>query len=220
MQHPLNIAVLISGNGSNLQALIDDQKRHPTLYRIALVVSNKADAFGLQRAQNAGIATCVISHNDYPDRVSFDRAMQNVIDAHNVQLVVLAGFMRILSAEFTQHYLGRMLNIHPSLLPKYPGLHTHQQALDNGDTEHGLSVHFVTAELDGGPLILQARVAVTAGDDAASLQQKVHQQEHRAYPLVVRWFADGKLQWQNAQAWFKGQALSQPLQFENLPASD
>lgn len=220
MQHPLNIAVLISGNGSNLQALIDDQKRHSELYRIALVVSNKAEAFGLQRAQSAGIATCVISHNDYPDRASFDRAMQHVIDAHHVQLVVLAGFMRILSAEFTQHYLGRMLNIHPSLLPKYPGLHTHQQALDNGDAEHGLSVHFVTAELDGGPLILQARVAVTADDDAASLQQKVHQQEHRAYPLAVRWFAAGKLQWQNEQAWFNGRALIAPLQFENLPVSD
>lgn len=214
MQHPLKIAVLISGNGSNLQAIIDYQQQHPDIYQIGLVISNKADAFGLQRAQKAGIPTRVINHQDYPDRVSFDRAMQHEIDAQGVQLVVLAGFMRILSAEFTEHYLGRMLNIHPSLLPKYPGLNTHQQAIDNGDAEHGLSVHFVTAELDGGPLILQARVTISPEDDAASLQHKVHQQEHLAYPLVVRWFAEDKLQLKNGQTWFEGQPLNRPLQLE------
>ncbi|MDG6777714.1 phosphoribosylglycinamide formyltransferase [Thiomicrorhabdus sp. zzn3] len=217
MKHPLRIAVLISGNGSNLQAIIDHQQRHADLYEIVLVLSNRADAYGLQRAQNAGIECCVVEHQLYEDRVSFDSELQKQIDQRQVDLVVLAGFMRILSDGFTEHYLGRMLNIHPSLLPKHPGLNTHQKAIDAGDRYHGLSVHFVTPELDGGPVILQAKVAIEAQEGADTLQQKVHQKEHLAYPLVIQWFAEEKLRFKNGQAWYQNQPLNEPLQLESLP---
>lgn len=215
MKHPLRIAVLISGNGSNLQAIIDHQAQHADLYQIALVISNKPDVYGLIRAQRAGIATHVIDHRLFKERADFDAQLQTTLDAADIQLVVLAGFMRILTQRFTQHYLGRMLNIHPSLLPKYPGLNTHQKALEAGDSEHGLSVHFVTPELDGGPVILQARVPVSAEDTPQTLQHKIHQKEHQAYPLVIQWFAQGKLTFENGQAWYEGAALQQPLELNS-----
>jgi phosphoribosylglycinamide formyltransferase-1 len=188
---PLRVAVLISGSGSNLQALIDTQADAP--YRIVAVFSNVADAFGLERARRAGIPAELVSHRDFADRAAYDQALAGRIDRYAPGLVVLAGFMRILSPGFVARYAGRMMNIHPSLLPKYRGLHTHQRALDAGDTEHGASVHFVTDELDGGPLIIQARVPVLPGDDAETLAARVLAREHRIYPLAVRWFAEGRL---------------------------
>ncbi len=212
----MRIAVLISGSGSNLQAIINHQKTQTDLYEIALVISNKADAYGLQRAKNAGISTQVIDHTAFADRESFDAQLQSAIESAEVELVVLAGFMRILTDGFTRHFLGRMLNIHPSLLPKYPGLNTHQRALEAGDSEHGLSIHFVTPELDGGPAILQAKVCIEDGDNVETLQQKVHQQEHIAYPLVVQWFAENRLAFENGQAWFEQQPLDKPLQLADF----
>ena len=196
-----NIVVLISGSGSNLQALIDacEQKRIPGTIRA--VFSNKADAFGLERAREAGIPQHALAASQFASREAFDRELMHEIDAYAPDVVVLAGYMRILSAEFVQHYQGKLLNIHPSLLPKYPGLNTHRQALDNGDTEHGTSVHFVTEELDGGPVILQAKVPVFAGDDEAEITSRVQAQEHAIYPLVVSWFLNGRLKMQDNHAW-------------------
>ncbi len=211
MNKPIKIAVLISGNGSNLQAIINHQKDHTELYEIALVISNKAEAYGLVRAQEANIETRVVDHKQFDNRESFDAELQKNLDDKNIQLVVLAGFMRILTEGFTQHYLGRMLNIHPSLLPKYTGLKTHQRALESGDSEHGLSVHFVTPELDGGPVILQAKVEISADDTIESLAQKVHSQEHIAYPLVIKWFAQNKLALTNNKAWLDQNCLQHPV---------
>ncbi|WP_339414324.1 phosphoribosylglycinamide formyltransferase [Pseudomonas sp. EA_35y_Pfl2_R5] len=189
-----NVVVLISGSGSNLQALIDSIAHDGNPARIAAVISNRADAYGLLRAQQAGIATAVLDHKQFDGREAFDAALVETIDAFDPQLVVLAGFMRILTPGFVRHYAGRLLNIHPSLLPKYKGLHTHQRALDAGDSEHGCSVHFVSEELDGGPLVVQAVVPVQSDDSPTSLAQRVHEQEHVIYPLAVRWFAEGRLQ--------------------------
>ena len=189
-----DVVVLLSGTGSNLQALIDSTRTGDSPVRIAAVISNRADAYGLQRASDAGIATRSLDHKAFEGREAFDAALIELIDEFQPKLVVLAGFMRILSADFVRHYQGRLLNIHPSLLPKYKGLHTHQRALEAGDTEHGCSVHFVTEELDGGPLVVQAVVPVQSDDSPSSLAQRVHEQEHVIYPLAVRWFAEGRLQ--------------------------
>lgn len=189
-----SIVVLISGSGSNLQALLDHFADQPDKARISAVISNRADAYGLERARAADVPTHVVSHHDFPDRSSFDQAMAKQIDRYQPDLVILAGFMRILTPEFTDHYTGRLFNIHPSLLPRHKGLNTHQRALDAGDREHGCSVHFVTSELDGGPVIIQARTAIRPGDDADSLAQRVHQLEHQIYPLAAQWFVDGRLQ--------------------------
>ncbi|MGO4998427.1 phosphoribosylglycinamide formyltransferase [Oceanisphaera sp. W20_SRM_FM3] len=201
------IVVLISGNGSNLQALLDQSDTNQLGGEIVGVVSNKADAYGLARAKLAGIKTQVVANADYADRASFDRALMQAIDEYQPNLVVLAGFMRILTPEFVRHYQNRLLNIHPSLLPRYQGLHTHQKALDAGDAEHGCSVHFVTEELDGGPVILQARVPVFEDDDAQSLAQRVQVQEHAIYPLTVRWFCDGRAVMQQGKAYLDGALL-------------
>jgi phosphoribosylglycinamide formyltransferase-1 len=214
MTSKMRIAVLISGTGSNLQALID--RAPDSDYEIALVLSNRPQAVGLQKAQAAGIPTVIIDHTEYDSRESFDQAMIEALDAQQIDGIILAGFMRILTPAFTLHYLGRMLNIHPSLLPKYPGLNTHQRALDAQDAEHGLSIHFVTPELDGGPVILQAKVPVEAGDTAESLQKKVQIQEHIAYPLVTNWLAQGRIQLQNNQACYQDQILQVPLQLTEL----
>lgn len=203
-----SIVVLISGSGSNLQAIIDACAAGFIAGRISAVISNKAGVFGLQRAAEADIPTVVLDHKTFPDRQSYDAALQQAIDSYQPDLVVLAGFMRILTAEFVGHYQGRLLNIHPSLLPKYQGLHTHQRALDAGDSQHGCSVHFVTAELDGGPVVLQAKVPIFSGDDAAVIAERVHEQEHRIYPLVVRWFCQGRLQQRADKALLDGQILS------------
>ena len=188
------IVVLISGSGSNLQALIERTQDGAIPAQIAAVISNRADAFGLERAARAGIATAVLNHRDFASREAFDAELQMLIDGYRPDLVVLAGFMRILSAGFVDHYCGRLLNIHPSLLPNYPGLDTHRRAIDAGDAEAGATVHFVTGELDGGPAVLQAAVPIEAGDTPELLAKRVLTVEHRIYPQVVDWFARGRLQ--------------------------
>ncbi|ATN11400.1 phosphoribosylglycinamide formyltransferase [Pseudomonas sp. FDAARGOS_380] len=208
MPQTCDVVVLLSGTGSNLQALIDSTRTDDSPVRIAAVISNRSDAYGLQRARDAGIDTRALDHKAFDGREAFDSALIELIDAFNPKLVVLAGFMRILSADFVRHYEGRLLNIHPSLLPKYKGMHTHQRALDAGDSEHGCSVHFVTEELDGGPLVVQAVVPVESGDSAQTLAQRVHTQEHRIYPLAVRWFAEGRLILGDQGALLDGQLLA------------
>lgn len=203
-----SIVVLISGSGSNLQAILDACKAGFIAGRVSAVISNKADVYGLTRASDAGVPALVLDHKQYADRASYDAALCQLIDRHQPDLVVLAGFMRILTPEFVAHYSSRLLNIHPSLLPKYQGLHTHQRAIDAGDTVHGCSVHFVTAELDGGPVVLQAKVPVFPEDDATAVAARVHEQEHRIYPLVVRWFCQDRLQQQADKALLDGQILS------------
>ncbi|NTS76060.1 phosphoribosylglycinamide formyltransferase [Catenovulum sp. SM1970] len=189
-----SIVVLISGSGSNLQAIIDACNAENIQGEIKAVISNVESAFGLERAAKANIATQVVNHKAFETREAYDEALAQTIDEYQPDLVVLAGFMRILTADFVRHYKGKMLNIHPSLLPKYQGLYTHQRAIDAGDCEHGVSVHFVTEELDGGPVILQAKVQIEADDTAETLAQKVHVQEHIIYPQVVQWFCQGRLQ--------------------------
>ncbi|MCH8544496.1 MAG: phosphoribosylglycinamide formyltransferase [Alcanivorax sp.] len=202
------IAVLISGNGSNLQALIDAIHAGSLTADIALVLSNRADAGGLARAQQQGITTAVVDHRDYASRADFDQAMIAVLDRHGpLDTVVLAGFMRILTPAFVQHHAGRLLNIHPSLLPRYPGLNTHQRALDAGDAEHGCSIHFVTDELDGGPLIAQARIPVRANDNVSDLSKRVQASEHLLYPQVVAWRAEGRLRLTDDGVELDGQIL-------------
>lgn len=201
------VVVLISGSGSNLQALIDSMGHENNPARIAAVISNRAEAFGLQRASQAGIATRVLDHRQFDGREAFDAALVDLIDGFDPQLVILAGFMRILSSHFVKHYAGRLLNIHPSLLPKFKGLHTHQRVLEAGEREHGCSVHFVTEELDGGPLVLQAIVPVRKDDTPEKLAQRVHTQEHLIYPLAMRWFAEGRLRLGKAGAELDGQPL-------------
>jgi phosphoribosylglycinamide formyltransferase-1 len=181
------IVVLISGHGSNLQALIDAERQGELGGgQIVAVLSNRADAFGLVRARKIGIPTEVLSHKDFPERAAFDAALMARIDAHRPDLVVLAGFMRILTPAFVQHYAGRLINIHPSLLPKYPGMHTHARAIEAGEIEHGATVHFVTEGVDEGPIILQGRVPVLPDDTPETLQQRVHAIEHQIYPQAVR----------------------------------
>lgn len=205
---PCDVVVLLSGTGSNLQALIDSTRTGDSPVRIRAVISNRADAYGLQRARDAGIDTAVLDHKAFDGREAFDTALVELIDGFTPQLVVLAGFMRILSAGFVRHYQGRLLNIHPSLLPKYKGLHTHQRALEAGDSEHGCSVHFVTEELDGGPLVVQAVIPVVSDDTPERLAQRVHSQEHQIYPLAVRWFAEGRLRLGEHGALLDGQPLA------------
>ena len=201
------IVVLVSGNGSNLQAVIDACQQERVNATLSAVFSNKASAYGLERAQAAGIPAFSLDPKSYANREAFDAALAEEIDAYQPDLVVLAGYMRILSHDFVERYAGRMLNIHPSLLPKYPGLHTHQKAIDNNDAEHGTSVHFVTQELDGGPVILQAKVPVFEDDTAEDLIERVQTQEHNMYPLVISWFVDGRLSLREGQAILDGQAL-------------
>lgn len=207
MSTPCNVVVLISGSGSNLQALIDSLAGADTPAVIRAVISNRADAYGLERARKAGIETRFLDHKAYADRESFDAALVQAIDGFDADLVLLAGFMRILSADFVRHYQGRLLNIHPSLLPKYKGLHTHQRALEAGDAEHGCSVHFVTEELDGGPLVVQAAIPVESDDTPETLAQRVHVQEHVIYPLAMRWFAEGRVRLGEHGAMLDGELL-------------
>jgi phosphoribosylglycinamide formyltransferase-1 len=201
-----NVVVLISGSGSNLQALIDSQADgNPACIRA--VIANRADAFGLIRAQGAGIPTAVLDHKAFGSREAFDAALMEMIDGYAPDLVILAGFMRILTPGFVRHYQGRLLNIHPSLLPKYKGLDTHRRALEAGDREHGCSVHFVTEELDGGPVAIQAALSVAAGENVDELTQRVHTAEHQIYPLAMRWFAEGRLRLAEQGAMLDGVTL-------------
>ncbi|MFJ2988500.1 phosphoribosylglycinamide formyltransferase [Collimonas sp. NPDC087041] len=188
-----SIVILISGRGSNMEAIVRAAQTEQWPARIAAVVSNRADAEGLKFAASQGIATAVVASKDYSDREQFDAALRAVIDGFTPDLVVLAGFMRILTAPFVQHYAGRMLNIHPSLLPSFPGMATHRQALATGVKVHGATVHFVTATLDHGPIVAQAVVPVLEDDTEQSLEQRVLVEEHQIYPLAVRWFVEGRL---------------------------
>lgn len=208
---PLGIVVLISGNGSNLQAIIDAIAQQGIPARIQAVISDQADAHGLIRAQKADIPTTVLSAKGYASREAYDRDLQKVIDCYLPGLVVLAGFMRILSPGFVRHYQGRIINIHPSLLPKYTGLHTHERVLAAGDQEHGVTVHFVTEELDGGPLIAQSKLNITPNDTAETLKTRVHVLEHALYPKVIRWFAENKLRLNNHHVEFDGKQLTLPI---------
>lgn len=194
--NPLPIAVLISGNGSNLQAIIDAITNGLNA-TIKIVISNNADAFGLRRAEQAEIPTKIIDHTAFKTREAFDDALKNCIESYDVQLVVLAGFMRILSNNFVEHFHGRLINIHPSLLPKYPGLHTHEKVIENKDKKHGITIHFVTNDLDLGPIIAQSKLSVDPDDTAASLKEKIHLLEHRLYPKVLEWISAGRLTLQN-----------------------
>ena len=209
----MRIAVLVSGNGSNLQALIDAQLGKQLSGQIIGVLSNKANAYALQRAEKANIATTVISHKDYPNRESFDDAMHQQLLAWEVDLVILAGFMRILTPNFVSQWQGKMLNIHPSLLPFYKGINTHQRVLNTGDRLHGCTVHFVTAELDAGQSIAQSAIQVSLHDNVESLAQRVHELEHFIYPQVAEWLCNGQLTWKNGQAYFNKKPLERPIQF-------
>jgi len=204
---PSRIAVLISGSGTNLQAIIDACKLDGYPGEVVGVISNIPTAYGLTRASDANIETSVLSHKDFASREAYDQSLIKVIDNYKPDVIVLAGFMRILTPAFVQHFHGKLLNIHPSLLPKYQGLNTHQRAIDAGDKEHGVSVHYVTEELDGGPVILQAKVPIFEGDTAEDLASRVHEQEHRIYPLVVKWCCLKRVVMQNEKALFDGEII-------------
>jgi len=188
-----NLVILISGRGSNMEAIVRASAHDAWPARIAAVIANRPDAAGLAFAASHGIATAVVDHRQYSDRAAFDTALAQVIDGFQADLVVLAGFMRVLTEPFVRHYSGRMLNIHPSLLPSFPGLKTHQQALDAGCRVHGATVHFVTPTLDHGPIVAQSAVPVRAGDDPAALAARILKTEHVIYPRAVRWFVEGRL---------------------------
>lgn len=211
---PLPVVILISGRGSNLQSIIDAVAGGQLPVEIRAVISNRPDAGGLQRARQADIPTAVIDHSSYTDRADFDQALLKSIEQFRPGLVVLAGFMRILSAAFVRHYRGRMLNIHPSLLPDFPGLHTHRRVLEAGCKQHGASIHFVTEAVDGGPVVLQARVPVLRQDTASTLAARVLAQEHRIYPLAIRWFAEQRLRLDDAgHAVLDDRILTEPVIF-------
>jgi phosphoribosylglycinamide formyltransferase-1 len=207
----LPLVALISGRGSNLQAVIDAAASGELAVEIRAVISNRADAGGLERATRAGIQTAVLNHKDYDDRESYDAELTALIESFEPKLVILAGFMRILTAPLVEHFHGRLMNIHPSLLPKYRGLHTHERALEAGDKQHGASVHFVTPDLDAGPLVVQAEVPITENDTADELAARVLKQEHVIYPMAISWFADGRLRMDNGHIWLNNERLVEPV---------
>ncbi len=203
--------MLISGSGSNLQSFIDKTRSGDVALDLVVVLSNNPGAYGLTRAKQAGIATECIEHGDFADREAFDRAVAATLERYEPDLIVLAGFMRILSPWFVAHYRGKVLNIHPALLPAYPGLDTHQRVLDAGEKMHGSTVHFVTEELDGGPRILQGRLAVNAEESAAELCARVQAIEHQVYPQAADWFAQGRLAFRDGAAWLDDRCLAEPV---------
>lgn len=211
---PIPVVVLISGRGTNLQSLLDGCKSGTLPIDLRAVITNRPEALGLERARRAGIAAVLIDHTRFAERSAFDAALQRGIDAFQPQLVVLAGFMRLLTAQFCDHYSGRMLNIHPSLLPAYQGLHTHERALADGAREHGATVHFVTPDLDGGPRVLQAVVPMIPGEDPRLLAARVLEQEHRILPCAIRWFAEGRLRMANGAAYLDGRRLDEPVRLQ------
>lgn len=204
-------AILISGSGTNLQSFIDRAASGDIDLDLCVVFSNRPDAYGLVRAREAGIAPACIEHGDYDSREEFDRAVSARLDEWQPDLLILAGFMRILSGWFVEHYEGRILNIHPALLPAYPGLDTHQRVLDAGEAWHGSTVHFVTEELDGGPRILQGRLAVDRHETAGELCARVQAVEHQIYPEAANWFGQGRLEFRKSRAWLDGQLLEEPV---------
>ncbi|RUL69227.1 phosphoribosylglycinamide formyltransferase [Dyella choica] len=215
MPSPLRIAVLASGRGSNLAALLAARERGELPVEFVLVASDKADATVLQLARSASIPTMVLDPREYADRRAYDFALFDRIGAHQPDLLVLAGFMRIIDGEALKPWTGRMINIHPSLLPKYRGLHTHRRALKAGDPEHGASVHYVTAELDGGPVIAQASLPIEAGDDENKLAARLLPLEHQLLPAVVALIAAGRLDWSEDGILFDQQPLHQPLRWQD-----
>ena len=203
------LVVLISGGGSNLQSFIDACENGSLNAEVAAVISNKVGVTGLERAAKANIPSIVIDHRAFDSREEFDENLAELIESFNSDLVVLAGFMRILTPDFVTRFLGKLINIHPSLLPAYPGLHTHQRAIDAGDAEAGATVHFVTPELDGGPSVLQARVAIKTGDSASDLAARVLGYEHQIYPQAAQWFCQGRLVMEEGLAVMDGKALGE-----------
>jgi phosphoribosylglycinamide formyltransferase-1 len=214
----LALVVLISGRGSNLQAIIDAIARGELPATIRAVISNRPKVPGLDRARCAGIPTEVVDSAAHPDRASYEKALAEAIDRHRPDLLVLAGFMRILSEAFVRRYDGRILNIHPSLLPEFSGLDTHRRAIEAGVAEHGASVHFVTRDVDGGPVVLRGKVPILESDTPASLAERVLAIEHRIYPIVIRWFAEGRLRKQGDRVLFDGRELHQPLDYDATAA--
>jgi phosphoribosylglycinamide formyltransferase-1 len=211
---PRRVAVLISGFGSNLQALLDAADGGGWPGHVCLVVSDQAQAYGLERARQAGVATLTLAAADFPDRPAYDAALGDALQAHDVGLIVLAGFMRILGTACVERFAGRMLNVHPSLLPRFRGLHTHQRVLEAGDAHHGATVHFVTAELDGGPRVIQYRIPVRADDTPESLSARVQAGEHIILPRAAGWFAAGRLSMNQDTPQLDGQPLTEPLLVE------
>lgn len=205
------IVILISGRGSNMQAIAERAHLGELPVKVQAVISDRADAKGLATAAAMGISVATLSPAGFPDRTAFDAALAALVESHHPELLVLAGFMRILGNEFTARFSGRTLNIHPSLLPDYRGLHTHRRVLEAGDRRHGASVHFVTEELDGGPVVIQGEVPVLPDDTEASLSARVQRQEHRIFSKAVDWFARGRLVYRNGQAWLDGKPLASPV---------
>ncbi len=208
---PRRVAVLISGFGSNLQALLDAAKGGGWPGQVCLVVSDQGQAYGLERARRAGVATVTLAAADFPDRSAYDTALGDALEAHNAGLIVLAGFMRILGEACVNRFAGRMLNVHPSLLPRFRGLRTHARALEAGDSHHGATVHFVTAKLDGGPRVIQYRIPVRADDTPESLSARVQAGEHIILPRAAGWFAAGRLTMNRDIPQLDGQPLTEPL---------
>jgi phosphoribosylglycinamide formyltransferase-1 len=216
---PQPVVVLISGRGSNMRALVEHSRADACAYEVVRVLSDKPGAAGLALARDLGVAAAAVPTSDSAagnpsGRAEYDRRLAAAIDECAPALIVLAGFMRILSPEFVNRYAGRIMNIHPSLLPKFPGLHTHRAVLAAGDPIHGATVHFVTAELDGGPPIIQAKVPVRPDDDEATLAARVQAEEHRIYPLAVGWYCEGRLRCREGRAWLDGEALGVPVQYD------
>ena len=207
----MKAAILISGSGTNLQSFIDQVSNGHLQVDIAVVFSNRPDAYGLTRARKAGIQTACIEHGDFENRETFDRSIAAALDQFEPGLIILAGFMRILSPWFVRHYEGKVLNIHPALLPLYPGLNTHARVLEAGDKHHGSTVHFVTDQLDGGPRIIAGRTEVKAGETAGELQARVQAMEHQIYPQAAQLFAEGRATYENGEAWLDGKLLSDPV---------
>lgn len=205
------IAVLISGNGSNLQAIIDHTTKSGIPGNICCVISNNPDAYGLLRAKKVNIPTHIVLHSDFPTREEFDKELIKILRVYNPKLIILAGFMRILSKVFIDEYPDRIINIHPSLLPKYPGLETHKRVIEAGENEHGCSVHFVTTDLDNGPIIIQAKVPIHITDDPVQLAKRVLKKEHIIYPLTVKWICEDRLIYENGNMYFEDKILNKPI---------
>ena len=211
VREPLRLAILISGRGSNMAAIAHACAERRIDATVDVVISDRPEVAGIDTARKLGIATAIVPWKSLPDRDTAERLLGELIDAHRPDLVVLAGFMRVLSPQFVARYEGRMLNIHPSLLPSHRGLHTHRRVLEARDAHHGASVHFVTAELDAGPLILQSRIAVRPGESEADISGRVHRTEHIIYPRAVGWLAERRLTWRDGQAWLDGHPLKGPV---------
>ncbi|MCJ7558517.1 MAG: phosphoribosylglycinamide formyltransferase [Gammaproteobacteria bacterium] len=210
---PLPVVVLLSGSGTTLQAILDEIKAGTLKVELKAVISDQPDAAGLGRAEDAGIETCALLPGNYAERQEFDRALASCIDKFKPKYIVLAGYMRILSESFVERFAGKILNIHPSLLPRFRGLNTYTRVLEAGDAEHGSSVHFVTAELDGGPLIMQARVAILAQDTEESLSARVKEQERKMYPAVLNMLAAGRLEMKDGKTWLDQRVLERPMEY-------